>query len=741
MFDPLTPKALAATRKPGADIARKRPIVPVPNDAPPMQFRHPEHGEATKVWPYHDTDRNLLGFVCRWDLDGEDGKRKKVILPVTFCDLGDGRRAWRSAGFPTPRPLFRLPDILANPDALIIVTEGEKASDAATRLFSDAVATTPPHGAKSPQKADWKPLHDRRVVIWPDNDEAGIEYASAVQRLASQAGATEVRIVQVPADFPAQWDLADPIPDGWTEERLGELLDAAPVATCETARQASAVTQHPLRSKPQPLPKGLPAVPPFLPELLPSAFRAWVMDIAERMQCPPDYPAVAAMVAASALIGRQVAIRPKRRDDWTVIPNLWGAIVGRPGVLKTPALTEALRPVTALEVQAAQHHSEAVDEWEASGVVAKEAEKVTREGIRRALKKGDSDGAHALARSEIEPLDLPTRSRYLVNDTTVEALGVILKANPRGVLVFRDELTGFLRNLDREGHEAARAFYLEAWNGGGRFTYDRIGRGTIDIDACCVSILGGIQPGPLSEYLNGAVRSGSADDGLIQRFQLMVWPDPPTDWRNVDRWPDSSAKRQALEVFRRLDRLDTAALGAESGGDGAPFLRFAPDAQIAFDEWRADLERHLRTADEHPAVEAHLAKYRSLVPSLALICHVIENGAGPVSEAAVLRAAAWAEYLEGHARRLYQSVTHADTESARRLAKRLLSGDLTAPFTLRDVYRMGWSGLSIRASAQAAVDVLCDLDWLAPDTRETGGRSKTIFHLDPQVPEVTDALD
>ncbi len=95
------------------------------------------------------------------------------------------------------------------------------------------------------------------------------------------------------------------------------------IALADVARKAGAPWPDP-----QPLPAGLPDVPAFEPELLPESFRGWVTDVAERMQCPPDYPAVAAMVAAAALIGRQVAIRPKQRDDWTVIPNLWGAIVG-----------------------------------------------------------------------------------------------------------------------------------------------------------------------------------------------------------------------------------------------------------------------------------------------------------------------------------------------------------------------------------------------------------------------------
>ena len=80
-------------------------------------------------------------------------------------------------------------------------------------------------------------------------------------------------------------------------------------------------------------------VPPFDAGLLPDALRPWIADIAERMQCPPDFPAVAAMVALARVVGRQVAIRPKRRDDWTVIPNLWGGMVASAGIAENPGPT------------------------------------------------------------------------------------------------------------------------------------------------------------------------------------------------------------------------------------------------------------------------------------------------------------------------------------------------------------------------------------------------------------------
>ena len=367
---------------------------------------------------------------------------------------------------------------------------------------------------------------------------------------------------------------------------------------------------------PFPLPTERPPVKPFPPEILPESLRPWIEDIAERLQCPPEFPAVGAMVSLAALVGRKVGIRPKRHDDWLVVPNLWGVIVGRPGVLKSPALQEAMKPLARLEVKAKNQHEFAQADADANKAVR--MRKVNDAKIREAIKKGGDP--YEIARLGLSATDeTPTRRRYLVNDSSVEKLGELLNENPNGLLVFRDELLGLLYSLERDGQEGARQFYLETWNGNGRFTYDRIGRGTVDIEACCLSVLGSIQAGPLQDYLATA-----PDDGLIQRFQLAVWPDLEPGWTNVEH---------AGSVFSRLDGLTALAIGAIPGDEGGiPYLRFADDAQAEFSDWRAHLETRLRIEELHPALETALAKYRSLIPSLALLIHLADClEGGPVS--------------------------------------------------------------------------------------------------------------
>ena len=203
---------------------QKTPIIPVPLSAPRMTFKHPVLGAPVATWPYHAIDGSLVGYSARFNTTNKDGEPDKTFLPITYCDLGDGKCGWRSKGIPTPRPLYRLPKVVARTDVPILVTEGEKSADAAQKLFPGFVATSPMHGAKSPAKTDWSPVSGRQVVILPDADEPGRKFADAVALLARNAGAIDVRIVEVPKSFPKGWDLADHAPEGWTTAKIVELL-------------------------------------------------------------------------------------------------------------------------------------------------------------------------------------------------------------------------------------------------------------------------------------------------------------------------------------------------------------------------------------------------------------------------------------------------------------------------------------------------------------------------------------
>lgn len=101
--------------------------------------------------------------------------------------------------------------------------------------------------------------------------------------------------------------------------------------------------------KPLPMP---PTVPPLPDTLLPQPLRSWRVDLAERACIPLEFLAVPALVALSAIVGRTLGIRPNRYDDYIVVPNLWGGIVGGPGTMKTYAVAEGVKPLARLAAEA-----------------------------------------------------------------------------------------------------------------------------------------------------------------------------------------------------------------------------------------------------------------------------------------------------------------------------------------------------------------------------------------------------
>jgi hypothetical protein len=486
--------------------------------------------------------------------------------------------------------------------------------------------------------------------------------------------------------------------------------------------------------EPTPLPNGLSPVPAFDLALMPEPLMPWVRDISERMQAPADFIGVTAMIAAGSLIGRKVVIRPQRFTDWSETPNLWGCIIGRPGAMKSPSMKQALAPLHRLEAEAREEHRQALSDWKAGEMERDLRTDARRNAMKTRLKDDPSANVNDL-RCGDDPE--PVATRYIANDAGYQALAELLRVNAtNGILSFRDELMSLVRALDDEGRVEDRGFYLTAWNGSDSYTSDRIGRGfNLHIPAVTVSLLGSTQPGKIRDYVARSISGGAGDDGLIQRFGMMVWPDMDPRWKEVDRQPCGAAKRQAFAVFEKLARMTPESVGAsvdESHPERA-FVRLDPAAQDEFSAWWGTLERRLRSDDLHPAMESHLAKYRKLVPALALIHHLASGGYGSVSHASLLAACAWSEYLEAHAARVYGAAIDDSANGAKTILQRIKKGDLESPFTVRDVHKKGWAGLSDREAVAAACDRLEAHNYLRLKEVDTGGRPSLVATVNPRI--------
>ena len=451
---------------------------------------------------------------------------------------------------------------------------------------------------------------------------------------------------------------------------------------------------------PEPLGSTLPRVDKLTPDMLPISLRAMVEDIAARMQVPLDFPAVVAVQTLAGVVGRRAFIQPKRHDtSFRVTPNLWGGIVAPPSSMKSPVIKAVTGAVLDLEGEWLQEHTAAKEAFDLQSGLDELTKDAWKAGVKRAMRDGEVPPPVPATIGAA-----PVQKRLITSDATFEALHTMMSANPAGIFLLKDELTGWFAGLERQGREQERGFALEAWNGDGSYTVDRVGRGSIHVPHTCLSIFGGIQPSRLRAYLSDALSGGPSNDGLMQRFQLLIWPDMPEgDWVQVDRAPNAAALNKAGAIYRRL---------ALMGSDTPLGFRFDAQAQELYTEWITVLENRLRKPGLGEVMQAHLGKYRSLMPSLGLLFALADGESERVTLHHAKLAAQWCEYLETHARRVYSSQASPERASVIALGQHIAAGDLGRQFTLRDLYRKCWHGLASKEDVLPALRELEEISWV-----------------------------
>lgn len=464
--------------------------------------------------------------------------------------------------------------------------------------------------------------------------------------------------------------------------------------------------------EPQPLSAVIPTPQALNLNLLPAALQPLVLDVAERMNVPPDMPAIFALCSLAGCVNLRARIQPRASDDkWQVTPCLWGCVVAEPGSKKTPALAEVVAPLRDQEKRWAETFELDLKAHKTLATEYELKEQVYKEQLKAHFRKPEQTPKPELREVAPEP---PTCRRLIVQDATLAKLNELFLENPAGLLLLVDELATWLGSFERAGAETDRSTYLSLWavSGAAPFTQDRVGRGTVAARSCCMSLLGTTQPDTIRRHLGMT----TVNDGLLQRLQLLVWPEPPPI-AECDRQPNYEA---ALNFQHACENLLTIS-------HETPLqFRFAPQAQAHFNQWLHALKVRRQNPELNSAFKNHLAKYDSLVPALALLFELVDrkksSGNYKVSSEHLKQAIDFTTYLESHAEKLYSFLSKS-SGSVHELVKHLHNrgGKLRRTienkdgvFTLRDVYRYEWAGLKTQDQAKAACDLLVELGWLVP---------------------------
>lgn len=467
-----------------------------------------------------------------------------------------------------------------------------------------------------------------------------------------------------------------------------------------------------------------PALP--LRDVLCPRLADWIAAAAECKGCPPDYPFAALLAVAGSTIGNARWASPWK--GWPEPPILWCMAIGNPSAGKSPGLDAMLSPLRAVERPLRKAAEAALAEWSSADDLAKTREAAWREAVKAAEKKGKPVPDRPL---DCESGPAPVVPRLLLNDSTVERLAMIVAQQPRGTLQVRDELAGWLENMERYSAASDRAFWLEGW-GGRSYAVERVGRAPLTIDRLSVGVLGGIQPDRLQSLL---LRGD--DDGLAARF-LPFWPDP-VPVKRPERAPDDCFMQDVLT------RLYGLSMVMDENGDPQPVLiPFDEPAQALLDDWRGTC-RELE-AGASGLMLSHIGKMPGLAVRLALVLALLDWAANPLKPEpqAITRdhLSRACHLLEGYslpmAKRAYSAGSQPKAERTALALVALIREQRWSRFTRREVLRLERAGLGRKADLDPALSVLEDCDAIRAIDEPAGprgGRPTNAFTVNPALLE------
>jgi hypothetical protein len=491
-----------------------------------------------------------------------------------------------------------------------------------------------------------------------------------------------------------------------------------------------AFTPHPFTPDwPEPAPRFLRdelPPPPALPliDVFGPRWADWLCRAADAKSAPPDYPLAGLLSAVGAAIGNTRWAMPWA--GWAEPPILWTMAIGMPSSNKSPGLDAVLTPLRKVERDMRREVEAERATWSEAAELAKIAESTWKEAAKRALKEGEDAPARP---AEANPGPEPFLPRLAIADGTVERLAVILSEQPRGTLLVRDELSGWLQGMTRyAGGGSDRPFWLEAYGGRGH-TVERMGRPPVHVDRLAIGVVGSIQPDRLRTLL-----LNSDDDGLLARF-LPLWPDPAPILR-PDRLPDEEFIETALT---RLHRLGMA---TNEQDELRPWIvAFSDAARDRLDAFRHSVRGWENGADG--LLLSFIGKLPGLAVRLSLILTYLDWLTGrdmepiEINAGTFERAALFMEtYALPMAHRAYADASLSKPERAARRLLAVIQEYAWDRFSSRDVLRLDRSGLATKAELDPALAVLAEADVIRAiegEAGQSGGRPAKLFAVNPAV--------
>lgn len=384
----------------------------------------------------------------------------------------------------------------------------------------------------------------------------------------------------------------------------------------------------------------LPPPPPVPLDAFPVPVAAMLEEAAEAFPVPLQIATTSFLAFLSCLVGRSRLISAKA--GWVEGGNLWLASVAPSGMGKTPCMAAFFKPITRLEYEAKREFDEAFEAYEAE----RDFYQAQRNNQIRAKAKGKEVNV-----AELHKPEEPKQRQATADDVTIEALGDILRDNPKGVLWLKDELAGMLFDMDKysngaKGGTKARllsSHSLERWKTARASDTGR----NIYIPRACVSIFGGIQPGVMKKVFEAGAGGIDEESGFLPRFLFIrAIPEAPAYWS--ERTFSSGSMQLLDHIAAALWPWDIER--DDQGHEIDKITQVSREAKGLYTAWYNAIAGEAFIAEN----SALLRKLQAHALRICLLLHCLDaalagtDGMAPVSSDCMRRALLLADWAKDH---------------------------------------------------------------------------------------------
>lgn len=364
-------------------------------------------------------------------------------------------------------------------------------------------------------------------------------------------------------------------------------------------------------------------------EIFPAPIQSYILECKETLDSSIDYMGCSMLWLISVIVGNSIQIEVKK--GWTETATIWLAVVGKAGLGKTPSIHNIIKPLLMANNKEIKNY------------------------IKQSEKFEYYDKLSAKEKKDHEEIQRPTKSQFIANDITIEALVELHQENPNSVGVFKDELAGWFKDMNKYREGSDLEFWLSTWSGKA-ISLNRKTAKSAFVDKPLVSVLGGIQP----SILNSFYTDDNKDNGFMDRM-LLSYPD-----LEIEKWNDKEMEYDTIQWYQDsiiafYETIKHKVVQFDEDGDIKPKTAIIPKESKA--EWIRVFNEYTdiqNSDEENEYMKSMLPKQKSYLPRFALLLNTLDSffddthtaDAMKISKESILKAEKVSKYFIAMAKKI-----------------------------------------------------------------------------------------